>query len=123
MGLSDVHRLWAFVCIGLPAACGLYAIWQLLRSRFDLRGLLILSAAGLAASVLQGLLGMMLVWNGGVPGKGWIHLLYGGILLVTFPALWWFGRGREPRAQAAAYAVLGVFLAGVAVRALLTGLA
>jgi hypothetical protein len=122
MGLNDIHRLWAFVCVGLCSACCLYAVWRLVRGAPVDRPLWGLSMAGEVAFVVQGMLGAVLALQGAVPGKGWIHVLYGVVLVSMFPLAWLFSRGREPRAAVAAYAVISFFLVGVSVRAFMTGI-
>lgn len=62
----------------------------------------------------------LLFVSGSAPILG-MHLLYGAIAVVTLPAAALYLRGRPPRAAALTYALVSVFLCGIALRALETG--
>jgi hypothetical protein len=60
--------------------------------------------------------GIMLFVQGGEPSRGWIHYLYGIVIVISLPGLYAFTRGRDTRREALMYAFIGVFLAGIALR-------
>jgi heme A synthase len=122
MWVIEFHRVWAYVCIAAGLILGVYSGWRLWRHGTvdqPLRGLLALSEV---TYLVQGVLGMVLVGQGLVPGKGWVHALYGIVILTTIPVAYFFSRGRDDRRVVTVYMIVGFFLAGVAVRALLTGI-
>jgi hypothetical protein len=61
-----------------------------------------------------------LALQGGVPARGWVHYLYGVVMLISLPGLYAFVRGRDTRREALMYAVAGLFLAGISLRAMTT---
>lgn len=121
MGLIELHKLWAVVCVGYCALISAYGLWRLARSGTVDRLLLGMLAVGEGVFVIQGAIGLGLAVQGLVPGKGWVHGLYGSILLLTIPVAYYFSRGRSGRREATLYTIIGLFLAGIAVRAMMTG--
>lgn len=65
----------------------------------------------------QMVVGILLAVQGGVPMRGWVHYLYGTVIVISLPGLYAFTRGRDTRREALMYAFIGVFLAGIALRA------
>ena len=56
------------------------------------------------------------------PARGWVHYLYGVVLVIGLPGLYAFVRGRDTRREALLYALMGLFLAGISLRAVTTAL-
>lgn len=71
--------------------------------------------------LVEGLLGAALYANGLRPARTTIHILYGIVLALSFPGAFSFTKGRSGRLEALIYAVVAFFLAGVTIRARLTG--
>ena len=71
--------------------------------------------------VIEGLLGATLFFGGLRPARSAIHILYGIVLAMSLPAAFFFTRGRASRAETLIYAIVALFLAGVSIRARLTG--
>lgn len=103
------------------AALGIWGLWNALRGE----GMTAAYWGGLAIGegliVAQTVLGIALYVLGGVPVRGWLHVLYGIAALISLPAAFTFTRGRSTRYESLIYAVMALFLAGVTVRARLTG--
>jgi hypothetical protein len=68
----------------------------------------------------QALIGVLLWLSGERPGRG-IHLLYGAVAVLTLPAYYVIGGGRDDRRAVWIYALLCLFLAGIGLRAATTG--
>ena len=71
--------------------------------------------------VAQALLGIILALGGGTPGRGIVHYIYGAFALVALPGLFAYMRGDDSNQAQWYYALLTLFLFGVATRAISTG--
>ena len=71
--------------------------------------------------IAQALLGLPLLFAAAQPARLAMHIVYGGVALALLPAASAYARGRVGRGQAVFYAVMCLFLLGVAMRAALTG--
>lgn len=77
-------------------------------------------ASGEILFLAQGAVGLLQLLAGDRPARG-IHLLYGVVAALTLPAYYALSRGRDDNRAAWIYALLGLFLAGIALRAQGTG--
>jgi hypothetical protein len=66
----------------------------------------------------QATLGIFLLVAGLWPGGWGIHFLYGSLSVLFFPALWAYTRGATDRRAALTWAVGGLFMMGVTLRAI-----
>lgn len=71
--------------------------------------------------VVQALLGILLAIDGGAPGRGIVHYIYGAFALVALPGLFAYTRGDDSNTAQWYYAIATLFLFGVATRAITTG--
>lgn len=71
--------------------------------------------------LIQGAIGVYLWIIGARPGET-IHLLYGAISAIAIPSTFGFTRGRDTRRDMLIYAAVLLFLAGIGLRAIDTGL-
>jgi len=69
--------------------------------------------------VLQAILGFIMMAQGGVPARG-VHLLYGILAILTWPAVFAFSRGGTGRKEAVYWGLVSLFLFGIASRAVMT---
>ncbi len=77
---------------------------------------------GAVLPVLQGLLGAYQWLVVGVaPARGWFHVLYGVVAVITIPAVYTYTKGQETRREMLIYALALVFAALIAIRASTTG--
>lgn len=72
-----------------------------------------------ALFVLQALVGVGLYLGGRRPHDG-LHLLYGVLLLITLPIAASYTSGRDKRREALVFGIAGLFMTGLAIRALTT---
>ena len=70
--------------------------------------------------VLQGVVGVGMVLGGRRPHDP-LHWLYGVLLVLLLPIAASYTTGRGSRREALVYGIAGVFMAGLAIRALTTG--
>lgn len=73
--------------------------------------------------LVQATLGIILLVIGLWPGGWGIHFLYGSLSIIFFPALWVYTRGATDRRAALTWAVGGLFMMGLTLRAIGTSLA
>lgn len=71
--------------------------------------------------LVEGVLGAILFVNGLRPARSGIHILYGIVLAFSIPGAFSYTRGRTGRGEMLVYAIVALFLAGVTLRARLTG--
>jgi hypothetical protein len=71
--------------------------------------------------IAQAILGVTMWLGGARPAGSTVHLLYGAVSAISLPAYFLFTRGRDDRPATLAYGVLCLFLAGISVRAMVTG--
>jgi heme A synthase len=72
-----------------------------------------------AVFIVQGLLGAVLFVGGRRPHDA-LHWLYGVLLVIVLPIAATYTSGRDDRRQSLVYGVAGLFMAGLAIRALTT---
>jgi heme A synthase len=70
--------------------------------------------------ILQGLIGISIFLGGRRPHDP-LHWLYGVLLVLLLPIAATYASGRGPRREALVYGIAGLFMAGLAIRALTTG--
>jgi uncharacterized membrane protein YhfC len=119
--ITFIHNRLSVTMLLFMVALGIWGLWNALRGAGmtpSYWGGLVIGEVLIAAEVL---LGVVLYVLGGVPARGWLHLLYGIAALISIPAAFTFTRGRSTRYESLIYAVIALFLAGVTVRARLTG--
>lgn len=67
--------------------------------------------------VVQGTLGGMLYLMGARPERPSIHILYGLVAILSFPAFFAYIKGRDSRLEMLMWALLSLFVWGILVRA------
>lgn len=96
---------------------GVYGFWRYFRNSGvsqDFWGVL---AAGQVLYTAQALIGVVMLGLGLRPGR-WVHLLYGILSVITLPGAFAYMRGRDSRREVLIYALVGLFMAGVSLRAI-----
>ena len=121
MSLLPIHNGLATVAIIVNLLISAYSFWRTFRyGSIDkiLLGLLIGAEVIFLAQVV---IGGILLAAGVTPSGGAVHILYGVVLIATLPVTFVLTRGGKTRRELVIYAVLGLFLAGVSIRAIATG--
>ena len=77
---------------------------------------------GVGLFVLQGLVGMVLVFTGQQPSRGWVHFLYGITMVLTVPGIFAFTRGSNTARESMLYGLGMIFIWGLSERAVETAL-
>jgi hypothetical protein len=68
--------------------------------------------------LVQAALGITMVVAGRWPGGWGIHFLYGSLSILFFPALWAYTRGATDNRASLTWAVGGLFMMGLTLRAI-----
>jgi hypothetical protein len=76
-----------------------------------------------ALFAVQAAIGAYLYLSGaGVPGRGGMHVLYGVVSLLVIPGIYLYTRGDQERRAMLLYGVFFLFLSGILLRAIDTGI-
>ena len=119
--LTFIHNRLSVTTLLFMLALGLWGLWDFLRGEEvtgSYKGGL---AIGEGLVIVQGLIGVVLYALGGAPARGILHVLYGIVAIISIPGAFFFTRGRTTRYETLIYAIIALFLAGVSIRARLTG--
>ncbi len=120
MALTDIHRILANAFLYFTVIIAVWALIHILR-RQEIGGSFwgaVIIGEGLA--LLQVVVGAIMLIQGRQPAR-LIHLLYGAITLITWPAVFAFTRGGTGRREIVYWTLFSVFLFGITLRAMGTG--
>jgi len=121
MSLTQIHGSLANTTLYYFLILAVWGLWRFARKQgldSSFWGALVISEV---LVVLQGVIGVILLLNGEQPGRGWVHILYGVVSLLTLPGIFAFTRGGQERQVMLIYGVGLLFLVGIALRAAGTG--
>jgi hypothetical protein len=119
--LLFIHARLSVTMLLFMVALGLWGLWNFLRGEGMTGSYWGGLAIGEGLVIVQGIIGIILYVLGGVPSRGILHVLYGVVSVISLPAAFSFTRGRSTRYETLIYAIIALFLAGVSIRARLTG--
>lgn len=114
---AQLHTGLARASVLFSLIIGVYGFWRYARNSGvsqDFWGVL---AAGQLLYMAQAIIGVILVLMGLRPGR-WVHFLYGILSIITLPGAFAYMRGRDSRREVLIYALVGLFMAGVSLRAM-----
>ena len=117
MTLSQIHSVLAQSMILYSLAYGLWGLYNYVRKvgpSGSYWGTLMVAEL---LYIAQGVAGAVLYLQGLRPARG-VHLLYGVLALITVPAAYAYLRGQDDRRVSLVFGLVGLFLAGVALRAI-----
>jgi hypothetical protein len=118
--ILTLHRVlsnttWLFFLL-----VGLWGLYRAIRGNGVDGSYLGAMAVGEILFVVQALLGVILLIGSFSPGRG-VHILYGVFALLAMPGLFAYLRGDDSNNAQWAYATMTLFLFGVALRSIGTG--
>ncbi len=122
MTLTQVHATLANACLLFSLIIAGYGFLLYLRRRGVDSNFWGTLAAGELLFLAQGVLGVILFASGLRAARTLVHVLYGIVLVISIPGAYAVTRGRDTRREVLIYAVIGLFLAGIALRAMYTAL-
>jgi heme A synthase len=100
---------------------GLWGFYRAIRKRGVDGGYMGALVIGELIFVVQAVLGIILAVGGETPGRGAFHYLYGAFAVVALPGLFAYLKGDDSNTAQWYYATAAVFLFGIALRAITTG--
>lgn len=121
MDLTFLHARIAVAAILFAAICGIWGVYNFLRKEGISGNYWGTLAIGELLMIAQGVLGVILWLEAHRPARPAIHILYGVVAIVTWPAAYIYTQGRDTHRESLIYGVVGLFMVGVTVRALMTG--
>jgi hypothetical protein len=123
MALAEVHGRLAntamIYCI-LMAAWGLFRFFRKQGVSGGYFGAIVIAEVLLA---IQGLLGLILWFGVATYRPGWVHWLYGIVLLLGAPLVYAYTKGRQERPEMLLYGVAFVIMIALVLRAMVTAAA
>jgi hypothetical protein len=120
MGLSQVHEALATASLIFSFIIAAYGLWHYLRKRAIDGSFWGVLAAGELLYLAQIAVGLLLLAGGLRPARLAVHVLYGAVLALVLPGAYVSTRAADSYREAGLYAVIGLFLAGIALRAMTT---
>lgn len=120
MSLSQIHAAIATACLIFSLIIAGYGFWRYARQQGIDASFWGALAAGELLFAAQAILGFLLLAGGLRPARSFVHILYGVVLALVLPGAYASTRGRDTRREALVYALLGLFLAGISLRAMST---
>lgn len=121
MSLVQFHAGLSNACLIFSLLIAGYAFLRYLQGQGVDGSFLGVVAVGELLYVAQVVVGAALAFSGvPQPARLWVHILYGVVLIIMYPATYAFTRGRDGRQEVLTYAVVALFLAGISLRAVAT---
>lgn len=119
MSLSEFHARLGNAGLLFALALGLWGLWLYFRKQRSGGSYLGAMVIGEILFIAQGIVGATLYFTSHAPARP-VHILYGVVAVITLPFAYAFGRGQDERREALMYGLVGLFLCGVALRAITT---
>lgn len=121
--LQILHTGFGRTTLLFMLALGLWGLWNFVRGEGVTGSYWGALAIGEGIVVVESLVGVGLYLAGSpAPARALLHVSYGIVAIICLPAAYTFTRGRSSRYEALIYAVMALFLAGIAYRAQTTGM-
>ncbi len=117
MALTMIHDRLSIAMLIFSAVAALWGIVLYLRKKGVDGNYWGILAVGELLFLGQGIVGTVLWIQGLRPGRV-IHLLYGGVAVLTLPAYYLLSGGRDDRRAAIGYGLIMLFLFGITLRAI-----
>ncbi len=108
MTLSQIHGAVANACLIFSLIVAGYGFLRYFTNQGIDGSFLGTVAVGEVLYLAQIVLGILLLAGGGPrPARLWVHMLYGVVLVLMYPAAYGLTRGRDSRREVVIYALLG----------------
>ncbi len=118
--IVEIHRVLSNSIILFFLLLGLWGVVRAIRKRGVEASYLGAMVIAEVLFILQAVLGAVLLFDGARPGRI-VHLIYGTFALVALPGLFAYLKGDDSNQAQWYYAIAILFLFGVALRAIGTG--
>jgi hypothetical protein len=121
MSLTQIHSALATASLIFSLIIAGLGFWRYFRGRGLDASFWGALAAGELLFAAQVILGIVMLLLGLRPARVATHILYGAVIVLVLPGAYAATRGADTRREALMYAIIGLFLAGVSLRAMSTG--
>jgi hypothetical protein len=119
--MSDIQTRLYVACVIYSLAVGGWAFYFAFKGRdldSNFMGALVINEV---LFIVTAAFDLYLLFNGGIlPGRPDVHLLYTATGVLTIPGVYALLRGKSTSREAAFYGAACLFLAGIAIRAIIT---
>ena len=121
MSLLNIHDRLAVSAVLFAGVCAAWGFINYIRKQDMTSGYW--GALAICESLIkaQGVLGIVLAIQGNAPPRAIVHYLYGISAVISLPAVYIFTGGRDTRRESLLYAVVSLWLFGLAIRGITTG--
>lgn len=127
MSLTFLHDRLATAMILFAAIAGIWGLVEYFRKHGVSPNYWGIIVVGNLLAVGQGLIGVILAAGGGQPARGIVHIIYGVVALSWIPMINFFNglvnKEKDPRREVLMVALVSLFEAGIAWRAITTATA
>ena len=122
MSIEFLHNRIATAMVLFALGAGVYGLVEYFRKRPVSPSYWGVIVVGNLMAVAQAAIGVWLALGGGAqPLREWIHILYGIVAVLWIPLIQFFSRNRAGRSETLVCALVSLFEAGIALRAIYTG--
>jgi hypothetical protein len=121
MTLVQLHGTLATACLIFSIIVAGYGFLRYFRGQGVDGNFLGTVAVAEVLYLVQFVLGLaLLATDAPRPARLWVHVLYGSVLVLMFPAAYGFTRGSDSRREMVVYALMALFLIGITLRSMST---
>ena len=120
MSLPEVHARLATTAMIYCILMALWGLWRFFRGQGITGGYFGAVVIAELLLVVQGLIGLILWFGAGISRPGWVHWLYGIVLLLGAPVVYAYTKGRQERPEMLLYAVAYIIMIALVLRAMMT---
>ena len=120
MDLTFLHGRVATAMVLFAGIAGVWGLVDYYRNREVSPNYWGVIVVGNLAALAQAGIGILMALQGRPLTRGWVHILYGIVLVLWIPLIRFFNRNREGRAETLMCGLVSLFEAGIALRAITT---
>jgi len=120
MSLPEVHARLANTAMIYCILMALWGLWRFFRGQGISGGYFGAVVIAELLLAIQGLIGLILWFGAGTSRPGWVHWLYGIVLLLGAPVVYAYTKGRQERPEMLLYAVAYIIMIALVLRAMIT---
>ena len=121
MSLLNIHDRLAISAVLFAGVCAAWGFINYIRKQDMTSGYWGALAICEILMIAQGVIGIVLAIQGNSPPRAIVHYLYGISAVISLPAVYIFTGGRDTRRESLLYAVVSLWLFGLAIRGITTG--
>ncbi|UCE00662.1 MAG: hypothetical protein JSV42_08105 [Chloroflexota bacterium] len=120
MSIAEIHARLANTAMIYCIIMAVWGLWRFFRKQGISGGYF---GAVVVAEILlaaQGLFGLILWFGAAAYRPGWVHWLYGIVLLMGAPVVYAYTKGRQDRPEMLLYSVAFIIMVALVLRAMVT---